>query len=565
MKPYTLPLLVAVAVARPAESQVGSGAAPEPRLAYSFAGNASGDTMGAAVASAGDVDADSIPDFIVGTPSDDTAGTNAGRVDVFSGRDGSPLHSMLGTPSAYSYNFGAAVAGAGDVDQDGYDDFVVGAPHTYGATRNSGAAYVYSGLDESVLFVFDQSGTGDLLGFSVDGAGDVNGDGHADIIVGAPSYDHVVNGPNSGSARIFSGLDGSVLHYLESMIVLEEGDGFGWSVRGIGDVDLDGYDDVVVTAPGDVTRVFSGVDGTVLYTVSQQVYEVDAAGDVNADGCPDWVASRYNGAIVFSGCDGSPIHSFTSTGGPSPSDEPTSACDCFGASVGGGGDVDGDGYDDVVIGAVQYYLGNGYARVYSGATGGPIFTVTGLTSASALGSSSDILGDLDGDGRAEVIVGAPWESQFKVGVGGGHVYSLGGCGTRSTYCTSASNSASPFGAEIWSHGSLSVATNGFSLEAGHCPPGQFGLFYYGPDAVSIPFGDGFACVAPGSLGVFRFTPIGIDASGVATFPVDFDAPPELDGEITAGSTWAFQFWYRDPPGGPAAFNLTDGLSVTFCP
>ena len=101
-------------------------------------------------------------------------------------------------------------------------------------------------------------------------------------------------------------------------------------------------------------------------------------------------------------------------------------------------------------------------------------------------------------------------------------------------------------------------------------PGEFGLFYYGPRQIQIPFGDGFRCVGAGSSGLFRLNPPQrtSDALGYLCRQVDFNQPPASGGpgRIVAGSTWNFQFWYRDPLGpGSTGFNFSDGLSVQFCP
>ncbi|TDJ79666.1 MAG: hypothetical protein E2O39_00605 [Planctomycetota bacterium] len=133
------------------------------------------------------------------------------------------------------------------------------------------------------------------------------------------------------------------------------------------------------------------------------------------------------------------------------------------------------------------------------------------------------------------------------------------------YCTAAPNSVG-LGALIRTSGSTDIAANDLTLFASAVPPSQFGLFFYGPAQSETPFGNGFLCVAAGGLGLFRLQPpLAIDLVGEASRPVDYTAPPEPEGQITAGSTWHFQFWYRDPAAGGAAFNLSHGLSVTFCP
>jgi choice-of-anchor B domain-containing protein len=140
------------------------------------------------------------------------------------------------------------------------------------------------------------------------------------------------------------------------------------------------------------------------------------------------------------------------------------------------------------------------------------------------------------------------------------------CATRN-YCVSTPNSFGD-GAVMGSSGSLVVADNDFRLTAGGAIPGQGGFFYYGAAEAAVPFGEGVRCVAPGGAGISRLLPlVQPDGSGFAERPVDFSVPPASSGPgaIVSGSTWKFQFWYRDPAGGGTGFNLSDGLSVTFCP
>jgi hypothetical protein len=128
------------------------------------------------------------------------------------------------------------------------------------------------------------------------------------------------------------------------------------------------------------------------------------------------------------------------------------------------------------------------------------------------------------------------------------------------YCVATPNSTG-VGCAIGSSGSTSIATNDFTLLAAHAPAGKAGLFLYGTRSAQFPFGNGVGCVG-GS--VYRMNPVTTDATGSASRPINF-LTDELPAGITAGSTWYFQFWYRDPLGGGAGFNLSDGLRASFCP
>ncbi len=141
-----------------------------------------------------------------------------------------------------------------------------------------------------------------------------------------------------------------------------------------------------------------------------------------------------------------------------------------------------------------------------------------------------------------------------------------GCtGSAQNYCTGGLHSGGQT-ASMSQSGSRSIAVNAFSLEVSDAPANKTGIFFYGPNQVQTPFGDGFRCVG-GST--FRLNPlIQTDALGGAARQVDFSLPPANAGnsQISANSTWNFQFWFRDPMGPLGnGFNLSDGLSVTFCP
>lgn len=131
----------------------------------------------------------------------------------------------------------------------------------------------------------------------------------------------------------------------------------------------------------------------------------------------------------------------------------------------------------------------------------------------------------------------------------------------SRYCTSTPNSTDQSG-RIAALGIPSLSVNSFVLRAGQLPPGQFGIFFFGPLRLDPPlqFGDGYRCV--GGLLTRLDLPLQIDGQGNTQLLLDLSRPP-LDGFV-AGDTSHFQFWYRDPQSVGYGFNLTDALEVTFC-
>ena len=135
------------------------------------------------------------------------------------------------------------------------------------------------------------------------------------------------------------------------------------------------------------------------------------------------------------------------------------------------------------------------------------------------------------------------------------------CPPPTNYCTAGANSVSPTGAEISMSGSQIVSDNNFGLFAFNLPSGQNGIFFYGANQQSTPFGNGTLCIS-GQL--FRLDVVTTSIFGDASYQLDLTNPPQAAGQITGGSTWDFQFWYRDPAGGGPAFNLTNAVEVEFC-
>ena len=176
-------------------------------LIYTFDGEAQGDVLGYSVSAAGDVNSDGYDDVVVGAPWNDAGGSNAGRAYVYSGLTGSVVWTFTG--EADNDQFGYSVSGAGDVNNDGYDDLIVGAFYNSTAGYHYGRAYVYSGLTGTTLWTLTGGEESELLGNSVSGAGDVNNDGYDEFIVGASGSD--AGGTDAGRAYVYSGLTGTVL------------------------------------------------------------------------------------------------------------------------------------------------------------------------------------------------------------------------------------------------------------------------------------------------------------------------------------------------------------------
>ena len=331
-------------------------------------------SFGTTASGAGDVNGDGFADLILGASANNIDGTFSGRAWVFSGSDGSVLHTFDGD-SAFD-RFGVAVSGAGDVNGDGFADLIVGA--TGGTNSNSpGLARVFSGSDGSVLYTFVGDSINSQFGSSVSGAGDVNDDGFADLIIGA-SLDNS-NGPEAGRAQVFSGFDGSVLYTFDGDSAGDfAGDRFGTSVSGAGDVNGDGFADLIVGAPAadnnglnsGRAQVFSGLDGSVLYNFDGARFasigrSVSGAGDVNGDGFADLI-------VGIPDADNSPPDSgaarvFSGVDGSVLYNfDGDSAGDGFGRSVSGVGDVNGDGLADFIVSGRSTFLAedNGYARVF---------------------------------------------------------------------------------------------------------------------------------------------------------------------------------------------------------
>jgi len=405
-----LPLaFLALALQQPAQKP-----AEPPKPLFELASTET-EPAGYVVRAAGDVNDDGFGDLIVGVPLGTKKGRPHGSARIVSGKDASVLHVLEGRDS--SPEFGSSVDGAGDVNGDGLDDVIVGDP----GDPRGGAAWIFSGKTGEVLEVLRPRRKGTRFGASVAGAGDVDQDALADVIVGAP--DDEPNGPKSGSASLFKGKNGALILTLSGH---RPGDQYGTSVAGAGDVNGDVFADVIVGAPqilsaGDgYAEVLSGHGGAVLHTVVGRRdlrsfgSAVRGAGDVDADGLADFVIAapdaRGGGKVlVVSGHSGKHLHFFSMPEDLAGTEGQEHAG--FGFSVSGAGDVDNDGYADLVVGAPLALREPGKpvgaAFVVSGKRGLLLEVLWGPEPAAGFGWSVSTAGDVNADSYADVAVGAP--------------------------------------------------------------------------------------------------------------------------------------------------------------
>lgn len=477
---------------------------------FSFGGG----RTGISVAAIGDVDGDGMSDYLIGSDREAPNGADSGRARLYSGQTGLELAEFDGL--AANDFFGNQVSACGDLDNDGTPDMLVAAPfEDQPLLAGCGSVRAISGATLLPLTTFYGTTVNAEMS-ACDRVGDVNGDGHDDILVGASGEDSL-SFVKSGRVSIFSG---AAPHGL--LLVFEgtsNNEGMGYRVAGAGDLNLDGFPDILTTSEASPRVVHAfGAFGSTLLTIPEPVNSVS-----------------------------------------------------FGDSIAGTGDVDGDGRGDFLVGDPGFNGGEGIAYIYSRKPNGTARLITTLpgyggevggrfgSSVSGVGhwdtaSSAWVDGDFNGDGLDDALVGATDEYFTR-----GRVSVLSGvCIAPVTYCTSLPNTTGAPGL-IGSQGSVSLGADDLVLTASQLPPGKVGIFYFGSIQIQTPFGCGLKCVGGTT---HRMPPIvTIAPDGTATQAVDYSQHPEL----VPGSSWNFQLWYRDSFGCPAGTNFTDALSGTFCP
>jgi Ca2+-binding RTX toxin-like protein len=444
---------------------------------FQISGEATYSYAGGSVSNVGDINGDGIADFVVGG-----RGFSGGVYVVFGRTGGFPADLNLSTLNG-SNGFQITASGsmdqvseAGDINGDGLADLIIGRPFDnnpdgaayvlFGRSTGFSASFDLSTLTGSVGFKLTGDSNGDYsasTGQSVSSAGDVNGDGFDDLIVGAPGFNSSFGGgPSSeGAAYVVFGKAGGFGAGL-TLSSLNGTNGFrmtgqfgyaaGASVSGAGDINNDGYDDVVISAQGNQAYVvygkaggfaanlslsaLNGTNGTRIVSGESgggNISSVSSAGDVNGDGIDDLLLGSNNSSVtglnagssyvVFgrNGGLGASLNLANLNGADGFRIRGEAAGDSAGGSVAAAGDVNGDGYDDIIIGAGggdangansgQAYVVLGHGGPFaanlllSGLSGTDGFQINGEAAGDGFGVVGGG-GDFNDDGIADIIIGA---------------------------------------------------------------------------------------------------------------------------------------------------------------
>lgn len=368
-------------------------------------GEHANDQFGWIARNIGDVDGDGTPDFVTSAPTSKVGGEDAGRIYVYSTKSGKLLWMADGHKGD---QLGTGLEAAGDTNGDGIPDVVASAP-------GGGYVNIYSGRDGRVLRTLKAENGNDEFGRHVEGVGDVNGDGFADVIVGAPNNSGA--GDNAGRAYVYSGKDGIILLTLSGE---RPGDNFGSAVAGFSDKQ---HTLLMVGAPNagpkhtGRTYVYDRLSSSPKFTIESDdtgaalgYMFLSVVGDVDGDGVPDVYASDWSNnakgpstgrVYVHSGKDGHRLFALTGE----------TAGEGFGTSPSVAGDVDGDGHADVIVGAWQYSgsaVGGGRAYLYSGKDGHLLRTYTCRTPGDTFGFDAVTMGDIGGSGVSAFLITSGW-------------------------------------------------------------------------------------------------------------------------------------------------------------
>ncbi|MCA9319627.1 MAG: FG-GAP repeat protein [Planctomycetes bacterium] len=386
--------------------------------------------FGHAVA-AGDVNGDGFGDVLVGAKNFDNGGggflfaPDTGRVDIYSGRGFDRDHRNA---SGFAQAPGHRVGIVGDLNGDGFDEYAIARPDPNGNGGNHGTVSIRSGFNGGQVTNLQRAGTSpDEFGAAVTGVGDLNGDGVPEIVVGAPGI--ILNG-FYGAAFVYDGATFNELATLQGSFGSRR---FGHCIAAA-DINGDGVPDIIVGDPaqsgvnnldfGKVT-IFSGANFSVIGVVQGPgIYDELGTGvaglpDITGDGFDEF-AIGWGGHGVSNSNDGSGRVQILA-GDPSGNFGVLFTLDGtsgegLGTTLANAGDIDGNGSDDLLVGSPTYtssgLLGGtvterGRIRVISGTTFATIYTRNGDASGDHLGAAVSAAGDVDGDGRCDIIAGAP--------------------------------------------------------------------------------------------------------------------------------------------------------------
>jgi hypothetical protein len=462
-----------------------SGLATTP--AWTKDGEQSPSYFGTGVATAGDVNGDGYSDVVVGSSRFTNAQVDEGRAYLYLGSASGLATSASWTTEADhpGAEFGASVTTAGDVNGDGFSDLLVSAYAFDVAQENDGKVLLYlgaaAGLSTTPAWTGTSAQNNAQFGIGMGPAGDVNGDGYSDVIIGAGLYD---NGQtNEGRAFVYMGSASGLASISATTVESDQSAaGLGASLASAGDVNGDGYSDVIVGAPyydngeSDEGGAFvymgsaMGLSTTAAWTSESNAIDahfgqsVATAGDVNGDGFSDVIvgAEQYTlagAAFVFLGS-GSGLAanaSWMAIGQQNLGE--------FGRSVASAGDVNGDGFGDVIVGANAQPLG-GRAFVYFGSASGLAASANWSAQSdqglSHFGFSVASAGDVNGDGNSDVIVGANLYTNGQTNEGRAFVYhgSRSGLSSTADWTAEGNQAAAYFGLSVRSAGD--VNGDGFS-------------------------------------------------------------------------------------------------------
>ncbi len=404
---------------------------------YPFAGTSTLDYYGFSVSSAGDVNGDGFSDIIIGAPFNDAGGADAGRAYIYYGSYVIDYNAdVILTGSSANGRLGYSVSTAGDVNNDGYADVIAGAT---GISANTGGAFVYYGgnnMNNVADVTMSGQSAGEQFGYSVSHAGDVNGDGYSDVVVGAYAYAGF-----TGRAYAFFG---SAFMNNTADLIFSSGDagsGYGLSVASAGDVNADGFRDIIVSellGPGSYGMAFIYHGGQSMDNVADVTMtgatpadyfgsSVSSAGDMNGDGFDDVIV----GAMYFNAQTGA---AYIYYGGAIMNNiadvtlNGVAGTDFFGGSVSGACNVNGDSYMDVIVGARQNDgagSNSGCAYVfYGGSTVNnvPDAIFNGSNAGEQFGFAVANAGDVNRDGYADLIIGTPYNDQAGTDAGKAWLY-----------------------------------------------------------------------------------------------------------------------------------------------